>query len=46
MSAPVLDAPGLDVPVLDVRAFRSALGAFTTGVTIITTRSPDGGTWV
>jgi 3-hydroxy-9,10-secoandrosta-1,3,5(10)-triene-9,17-dione monooxygenase reductase component len=29
-------------PALDVKAFRSALGAFTTGVTIITTRGPDG----
>lgn len=30
------------VPQFDTRAFRSALGTFTTGVTIITTRAEDG----
>jgi flavin reductase (DIM6/NTAB) family NADH-FMN oxidoreductase RutF len=27
---------------IDVRAFRTALGAFTTGVTVVTTRGPQG----
>ena len=27
---------------LDVRALRNALGQYTTGVTIVTTRTPDG----
>jgi 3-hydroxy-9,10-secoandrosta-1,3,5(10)-triene-9,17-dione monooxygenase reductase component len=31
----------VDVPI-DVKAFRKALGAFTTGVTIVTTHSADG----
>ena len=32
----------MNAPALDVKAFRSALGAFTTGVTIITARSREG----
>ena len=31
-----------DVATLDVRAFRKALGAFVTGVTVVTTTAPDG----
>ncbi len=31
-----------DAPTLDPRAFRSALGMFATGVTIVTARLPDG----
>jgi flavin reductase (DIM6/NTAB) family NADH-FMN oxidoreductase RutF len=31
-----------DMPVLDGREFRDALGWFATGVTVITTRSPEG----
>lgn len=32
-----------DPPSFDARAFRRALGRFPTGVTIVTTRAPDGG---
>ena len=35
--------PNLDANVLDAREFRSALGMFATGVTIITARGPEGG---
>ncbi|GAB3629292.1 nitrilotriacetate monooxygenase [Pandoraea terrae] len=43
-SAPRHDAPAAPTadPKTDPKAFRSALGAFATGVTVITTRAPDG----
>jgi flavin reductase (DIM6/NTAB) family NADH-FMN oxidoreductase RutF len=39
-----VDEAGLggDAPAIDARAFRAALGAFATGVTVITTSAPDG----
>ncbi len=39
---PLPKAPSLSVQPLDQRALRNALGAFATGVTIITTRLADG----
>ena len=36
------DAPGAPPPGFSAREFRAALGMFATGVTIVTTRLPDG----
>src|SRR5438552_698469 len=46
MQAPVemrtAGEPAASVPGIDVSAFRNALGSFTTGVTVVTTRDQSG----
>lgn len=42
MDAPEMDAPEMDAPRFDLRDFRTALGQFATGVTVITTLTSEG----